>query len=277
MSCNAIINLTVTPSYNVFLEGEITVQVDLTSNVTNSTNIQVEVVTAEYGTTYVSVPISPGTSSGSNTNNLGPGPGTPSVNSYCILIISGGDSDISCDGFPQCSPGTCPCAGTTPTPTQTPTVTPTPCPCNEFSVNIDSTDTSDATGNTGGFAIYNGVVVWTYTDCTTGLLTEYLLPAGTYNYCACGLSSQLTYYKNDSQLLASVSTATPGGPCSLGPSPTPTVTPSTHQQYLLHLPTHQRQQELRVFVILLVQDLEYRYQEEVEPQQQELLMFIIQV
>jgi hypothetical protein len=70
------------------------------------------------------------------------------------------------------------------------------------------------------------VVVWTYDDCDTGLSTEYLLSAGDYNYCACGLGSSLTYWKNNSQLAASFSTATPLGPCSLGPSPTPTVTPS---------------------------------------------------
>jgi len=106
------------------------------------------------------------------------------------------------------------CSIVTPTSTPTPTITPAACTCNEFLVSINAADTSDATGNTGGLSVYNGVVVWTYDDCDTGLSTEYLLSAGDYNYCACGLGTQLTYWKNNSQYLASFSTATPQGPCS---------------------------------------------------------------
>jgi hypothetical protein len=112
----------------------------------------------------------------------------------------------------------------TPTPTPNSTPTPTPCPCNEFSISIGSTDTNDATGNTGGLAIYNGVVVWTYTDCVTGLSTEELLSSGTYNLCACGLGSSLIYWKNNVQNGVTDSSVNPVGPCGLSPSPTPTPT-----------------------------------------------------
>jgi hypothetical protein len=101
-----------------------------------------------------------------------------------------------------------------------------PCSCNEFLVTISSTDTNDATGNTGSLATYNGVVVWTFTDCDTGLSTEELLSTGTYNLCACGTSSALTYWKNDAQLAVTASSATPVGPCGISPTPTPTQTPT---------------------------------------------------
>ena len=119
-----------------------------------------------------------------------------------------------------------PSSTSTPTPTQTPT--PTPCPCNEFSISIGSTDTNDATGNTGGLAIYNGVVVWAYTDCNTGLATEDLLSPGTYSLCACGLGGSLSYWKNNVQSAVTDSSVSPVGPCVLSPSPTPTptITPS---------------------------------------------------
>jgi len=101
-----------------------------------------------------------------------------------------------------------------------------PCSCNEFLVTISSTDTNDATGNTGSLATYNGVVVWTITDCDTGLSTEELLSSGTYNLCACGTSSALTYWKNDAQLAVTASSATPVGPCGITPTPTQTQTPT---------------------------------------------------
>ena len=112
----------------------------------------------------------------------------------------------------------------TQTPTETPTPTPTPCPCNEFYLDISSTDTDDATGNTGGLSIYNGVVVWEYTDCTTGLLTEELLSPGTSYLCACGLFSSLTYWKNNFENAVVASTVTYIGTCGTPVTPTPTPT-----------------------------------------------------
>jgi len=75
-----------------------------------------------------------------------------------------------------------------------------PCECNLFSVTIDSTDVNEATGNTGGYTQYNGVVVWSHLDCDSGLNVDYLLGTGIYNYfCACGLSSTLSYWKDNNK------------------------------------------------------------------------------
>lgn len=118
------------------------------------------------------------------------------------------------------------------------TPTPTPCPCNLFLVDISSIDTDDATGNTGGNAQYNGVVVWEYTDCTTGLLTQELLSPVTFQQCACGFGSSLTYWKNNAESAAIASTASYLGTC--GVSPTPTQTPtytSTPTQTPSYTPT----------------------------------------
>jgi len=102
-----------------------------------------------------------------------------------------------------------------------------PCSCNEFLVTISSTDTNDATGNTGSLATYNGVVVWTITDCDTGLSTEELLSSGTYNLCACGTSTSLNYWKNNSlNAVSPGSSAILVGPCGITPTPTPTFTPT---------------------------------------------------
>ena len=107
--------------------------------------------------------------------------------------------------------------------TPSPSPTPTPCPCNEFFIDISSTDTDDATGNTGSLASYNGVVVWEYTDCTTGLLTEQLLSPGTSYQCACGFGSSLTYWKDNFEYGVVASSANSVGPCGISPTPTPTV------------------------------------------------------
>lgn len=103
------------------------------------------------------------------------------------------------------------------------------CECNLFSVTIGSTDVNDATGNTGGYTQYNGVVVWSHLDCDSGLNVEYLLGAGTYNYCACGLSNQFTYWKDNAQYVATASNGNAIGPCGISPTPasTPSSTPAS--------------------------------------------------
>ena len=119
----------------------------------------------------------------------------------------------------------------TPTQTPSPTPTPTPCPCNQFYLDISDTDTDDATGNTGSLSIYNGVVVWEYTDCTTGLSTEELLSPGAFYLCACGPSSSLTYWKNNVEYAAVASNVTYVGICGppVSPTPTQTITPTKTQ------------------------------------------------
>jgi len=113
-----------------------------------------------------------------------------------------------------------------------------PCPCYEFLVTISSTDTNDATGNTGSLAIYNDVVVWTITDCDTGLSREELLSSGTYNLCACGLGSSLTYWKNNFQNAVTASFANSVGPCGVSPTQTPTnTTTPTPTQMPSYTPT----------------------------------------
>jgi hypothetical protein len=100
------------------------------------------------------------------------------------------------------------------------------CTCNEFLISISSVDTLSATGNTGGLSIYDGVVVWTHTDCDTETLVETLLGPGTYNLCACTLGSALTYYQDDTIFPASASNANPIGPCAVTPTPTTSETPT---------------------------------------------------
>ncbi len=226
MSCNAVTNIIITPGYNGFGEGELTVQVDLTNNVVAATNFNIEVVTAEYGTNYINVPISSGTNTGnSGVYNLGPGPGTPSINSYCISIISGGDGDISCVGFNQCSPGICPCTEPTPTPTPTPTITPSPCSCIEMQFIVDPNDVVNAFGNTN--PLLNGVVFWEYTDCNGVFVQQQYGSAGSHNECLCTNISTY-YWQNDAQQATTYSPSYVG-PCFV-PTPTPTetipVTPS---------------------------------------------------
>jgi len=125
VSCNVLTNIVITPGYSGG-DGLLDVQVDLTNNVVSNTDVVVEVVTDIYGTNYVPVSILSGNNTGTNTGfNLGPGASTPSINSYCVSGITGGDGDIDCTTF-ECVPGSCPCLSITPTQTATPTPTPTP-------------------------------------------------------------------------------------------------------------------------------------------------------
>lgn len=221
MSCNAVTNIIITPGYNGFGEGELTVQVDLTNNVVAATNFNIEVVTAEYGTNYINVPISSATNTGnSGVYNLGPGPGAPSINSDCINIISGGDGDISCVGFNQCSSGICPCTEPTPTPTTTPTITPSPCSCIEMQFIVDPNDVVNASGNTT--PTLNGVVFWEYTDCNGVFVQQQYGSAGSHNECLCTNIS--TYYWQDDAQQGTTFSPSYVGPC--GVTPTPTNTPS---------------------------------------------------
>jgi len=219
VSCNAVTNIIITPGYNVFNEGELTIQVDLTNNVVALTNFNIEVVTAEYGTNYINVSISAGNNTGnSGVYNLGPGPGAPSINSYCINIISGGDGDISCVGFNQCSPGICPCTEPTPTPTPTPTITPSPCSCIEMQFIVDPNDVVNASGNTN--PTLNGVVFWEYTDCNGVFVQQQYGSAGSHNECLCTNISSY-YWQNDAQQATTYSPSYVG-PCGVTPTPTPT-------------------------------------------------------
>ena len=61
---------------------------------------------------------------------------------------------------------------------------------------------------------------------------DYQLGSGTYNYCACGLSSTLSYWKNNTQYVASASTANVVGPCTISPTPTPNPTPTPTSSYV---------------------------------------------
>lgn len=233
MSCNAVTNIIITPGYNGFGEGELTVQVDLTNNVVAATNFQIEVVTAEYGTNYINVPISAGNNTGnSGVVNLGPGPGTPSINSDCIYIISGGDGDISCVGFNQCSPGICPCTEPTPTPTTTPTITPSPCSCIEMQFIVDPNDVVNASGNTN--PTYNGVVYWEYTDCNGVFVQQQYGSAGSHNECLCTNISTY-YWQNDAQQATTFSPSYVG-PCAVTPTPTETL-PATPTETPTNEPT----------------------------------------
>jgi len=233
VSCNAVTNIIITPGYNGFGEGELTVQVDLTNNVVAATNFNIEVVTAEYGTNYINVPISSGTNTGnSGVYNLGPGPGAPSINSYCINIISGGDGDISCVGFNQCSPGICPCTEPTPTPTPTPTITPSPCSCIEMQFIVDPNDVVNASGNTN--PTLNGVVFWEYTDCNGVFVQQQYGSAGSHNECLCTNIS--TYYWQDDAQQATTFSPSYVGPCAVTPTPTETL-PATPTETPTNEPT----------------------------------------
>jgi hypothetical protein len=111
-----------------------------------------------------------------------------------------------------------------------------PCTCNEYSVFISSVDANAAIGNTGGLSQYNGVVVWNYTDCTSGLAVEVLLGAGTYSLCACADNS-FSIWTNNAQQTAINSYATYVGLCAIPtstPTSTPTITP-TPNSYLLNV------------------------------------------
>lgn len=67
-------------------------------------------------------------------------------------------------------------------------------PCFQFNVYIDSTDTSNATGNTGGLSMYNGMVVVEYTNCA-GSPDEYVNSfPGANNEAFCGQDEVTSIY-----------------------------------------------------------------------------------
>ena len=148
-----------------------------------------------------------------------------------------------CGGTPTPTPTSTPTptpTGPTPTPTNTPTVTPTPtptpttepCDCFEYDVTISILDTTEASGNTGGLAIYNDNVVINYRDCQ-GIPTESLSGSGTAIVCADStFGVSLTYFKNNLEALAihSSSSQTEVSCCvepTVTPTPTPTSTPTS--------------------------------------------------
>ena len=98
--------------------------------------------------------------------------------------------------------------GPTPTPTPTPTVTPSgECDCYEYDVTVSSLDTDDATGNTGGNAIYNGNIIINYYECNGGP-TEDITGSGSAIVCADSFYGvSLTYFKNNMEALAIYSSA----------------------------------------------------------------------
>jgi hypothetical protein len=85
-------------------------------------------------------------------------------------------------------------------------------PCYKWDVDISQTDINDATGNTGGLAMYNNVVLIDYTDCG-GTPDKYLgAMAGQFDSAFCAKDSEVVsnpyYYKNNSVVQASNSSAT---------------------------------------------------------------------
>jgi hypothetical protein len=96
--------------------------------------------------------------------------------------------------------------------------------CYYYSLNINSADIADATGNSN--PALNGVVFFTYTDCDGNPQSEQFSSAGTFTSSGCVDDFYLysfEYYKNDLQLLG-ISSATADIPCGFTPTPTPTET-----------------------------------------------------
>ena len=105
--------------------------------------------------------------------------------------------------------------------------------CYYYSLNISSSDLSDATGNSN--PALNGVVFFEYTDCDGNPQSEQFASAGTFTSSGCVddfFLYSFVYYKNDSQLVG-ISSANIDTPCGLSPTPTltntPTPTPNSFQ------------------------------------------------
>lgn len=126
------------------------------------------------------------------------------------------------------------CIGQTPTPTPTnppPTATPTSTHCSNdcytFSINISANDILAATGNTGSYSGYNGVVlVEELLDCSNHFMPIITYSgAGSYQFCGKYLQYPgfLVYQNNIQQPLVR-STITNSLICCTPPTPTPTPT-----------------------------------------------------
>jgi hypothetical protein len=106
--------------------------------------------------------------------------------------------------------------------------------CYYYSLNINSADIADATGNSN--PALNGVVFFTYTDCDGNPQSEQFSSAGTFTSSGCVDDFYLTsfeYYKNDLPLLG-ISTSSPDIPCGFTPTPSPTLTstPNTNSKLI---------------------------------------------
>jgi hypothetical protein len=110
--------------------------------------------------------------------------------------------------------------------------------CYYYSLNINSADIADATGNSN--PALNGVVFFTYTDCDGNPQSEQFSSAGTFTSSGCVDDFYLTsfeYYKNDLPLLG-ISTSSPDIPCGFTPTPSPTLTSTptpTPNSFLLNV------------------------------------------
>jgi len=228
VSCNVLTNIVITPGYSGG-DGLLDVQVDLTNNVVSNTDVVVEVVTDIYGTNYVPVSILSGNNTGTNTGfNLGPGASTPSINSYCVSGITGGDGDIDCTTF-ECVPGSCPCLSITPTQTATPTPTPTP--------TDTPTQTPTSTPTCFSHVFYTGETCPDACLMTGSSITVYTSGATInigdlfYLDCAFTIDAEEGLYSNGTDCYLYSNTNGHAevifiSSCSITPTPTPTYTPT---------------------------------------------------